>query len=491
MNIVDLVLPARDPGAPALICDGQSLSYGELEQVVNAACTVLREAGLPRREPGRVPRIGLACQNGSEYVVLALAILRCGGCLVPIAGELTAPEREQIVTTVALDAILLHERMPWPERSGQPGRATPLPGLGATLFTDLPRVPIPWDETALACLNPAFIRFSSGTTGRAKGVILSHETILRRVTLANHALAVTGEDRVIWTLSMAHHFAVSIMLYLLQGAATVILRQSLAGEILSAGREYGGTVLYGAPFHHALLAAEPSGRPWPSLRLAVSTAAPLAAPTAAAFEARYGVPLSQGLGLIEVGLPLLNTGDARCKPTSVGKPGPGVAVQLRDPQTGLPVREGEAGELFLQCEGMLDAYLSPWQTREELLAPGGWFRTGDMVCRDAEGCLFLVGRCKTVINVGGMKCFPEEVEAVLLRHPGVQLVRVLGRGHPRFGTVPVAEIVPRGAPPAVAELVALCRESLAGYKIPVSFRFVESLPRTASGKIQRTPAALA
>jgi len=490
MNIVDQVLPARDPAAPALVCDGRTLSYGDLERAVNEARDHLFKAGFPKREPGRVPRIGLACQNGPEHVILALAILRCGGCLVPIAGELTASEREEVVATVALDAILLHQRMPWPERYDQPGTATPLPALEATLFTDLPRVPIAWDEAALARLNPAFIRFSSGTTGRTKGVILSHETILKRVMLANRALAVSGEDRIVWILSMAHHFAVSIMLYLIHGAATVILRSSLAGEILSAGREYGGTVLYGAPFHHALLAAEPSGRPWPSLRLAVSTAAPLAAPIAAAFDARYGVPLCQGLGLIEVGLPLLNTGDARCKPTSVGKPGPGVAVQLRDPQTGLPVRGSEPGELFLQCEGMLDAYLSPWQTREELLAPGGWFRTGDMACWDGEQSLYLVGRCKTVINVGGMKCFPEEVEAVLLRHPGIRAARVHGREHPRFGTVPVAEVVAEGPPPTVAELVALCRQSLSNYKIPATFRFVESLPRTASGKIQRTAAAV-
>jgi long-chain acyl-CoA synthetase len=233
-------------------------------------------------------------------------------------------------------------------------------------------------------------------------------------------------------------------------------------------------VLYGAPFHHAGLAAEPSGRSWPDLRLAVSTAAALPVATAEAFRARFGISLSQGLGIIEVGLPFLNIVSREKKPGSIGRPLPDYSAEIHD------------GQLFLRGPGMLDAYLNPWRTRGELLEDG-WFRTGDLARVDADGDYFLEGRVHSVINVAGMKCFPEEVEAVLSTHPDVQRVRVIGRPHPKVGAVPVAEIIPVSADrlPTMMSLASLCRTSLARYKVPVEFRFVESLPLTASGKIKR------
>lgn len=503
MNLADLVFQQAPPEGVALITSSECHTFAALEAAVAVATTALLEAGLPRpersadgRETTRIPRIGLACPNGAEHVILALAILRAGGCLVPIASELAAPEREAIIQTVGLDAVILQHRMSWPERLSGPGRSVPLraaPELNATLFLDLltpeEQAALLFDEQAFAALNPAFIRFSSGTTGQAKGVILSHETLLARIESANRNLLITPRDRVVWILSMAHHFAVSIMLYLLKGAATIIVENHHAEEILTAGIEHRGTLLYGSPFHHALLAAETSGRPWPSLRVAVSTAAALPENTAHAFEARFGVALSQALGVIEVGLPLINLAPGECPPTSVGRPAPHIDVELRDPVSGALIpREntGTPGELYLRCPGMLDAYLHPWRLRSDILAPGGWFRSGDLAQWEPCGALSLVGRLKTVINVGGMKCFPEEIEAHLLTHPGVAEARVYGREHPRFGMVPVAEVVPRSDPVATPScLVAHCRKGLASFKIPVEFRFVSSLPRTASGKIQR------
>src|SRR5690606_17953862 len=120
------------------------------------------------------------------------------------------------------------------------------------------------------------------------------------------------------------------------------------------------------------------------------------------------------------------------------------------------------GELWLRGPGLFDAYLSPWQPRAKVLTPDGWLRTGDLAVSDADGTLHLQGRLKTVINVGGMKCFPEEIEAALESHPAVREVRVYGREHPRFGSVPVAEIVPLGAtPPQIPHLIAHAREVLA------------------------------
>jgi acyl-CoA synthetase (AMP-forming)/AMP-acid ligase II len=164
---------------------------------------------------------------------------------------------------------------------------------------------------------------------------------------------------------------------------------------------------------------------------------------------------------------------------------PGFEVEVRDP-AGARAAEGEIGELFLRGPGMLDAYLSPWQPRAEVLVDG-WFATGDLARVDRDGDLFLVGRTRSAINVAGMKCFPEEIEAVLLEHPGIRAARVSARVHPRVGAVPIAEIVPAdpASPPGEGELSSFCRAALARFKVPVEFRAVAALPLTASGKVRR------
>jgi long-chain acyl-CoA synthetase len=144
------------------------------------------------------------------------------------------------------------------------------------------------------------------------------------------------------------------------------------------------------------------------------------------------------------------------------------------------------GELYLRGPGMFDAYLQPWRPREAVLEDG-WFRTGDLARIDDDGHIHLLGRSHSVINVAGMKCSPDEIETVIAEVPGVAAVRVSGKANPRFGVVPIAEIEASdpARPPKVARLAAHCREALARYKVPVEFRFVARVPRTASGKIQR------
>ncbi len=446
MNLIETLFANADRHAVALVCGDEEITYGALIAQAETAA-----ARIGRVQAGRV---ALDCPNGIAHVVLALAIVRAGKCLVPLASELAPPERERILRETSVGAVV---------NADGSVREMPVP-------TD-----VGFDEKVLDALNPAFIRFSSGTTGTSKGVVISHETLLARITAANRGLRITPPDRIVWTLPMAHHFAVSIMLYLHAGATTVIVNSHLAGDLLAAGRRHGGTVLYGAPFHHALLAAEPSGLPWPTLRLAVSVAAGLPIKTARFFDERFGIPLVQGLGIIEVGLPLLNLHAAREKPASIGRPLPDFQAEAR-----------AGGELYVRGPGMFDAYLRPWRRREDVLADG-WFRTGDLAEVDAEGDYRLLGRSHSVINVGGLKCFPEEIEAVINEFPGVAAARVYGKPNARFGAVPAAEIEAgdRERPLDAAKLAAHCRRRLAAYKVPVQFAVVERITRTASGKIKR------
>lgn len=475
MNVADLVAvrAASEPERPALLHAGVEWTYGALLRRADAIAARLKSLGAAGA------RVALHCPNGPDYVALALGILRAGACLVPVASELVAPERLAQITLTAPRLMLSAGPNPWLPSSGT---VEEIEGVGFQWCEIHARPQFPEDK--FAALNPAFIRFSSGTTGTSKGVVLSHETLLARVRSANRRLRLAPADRVLWTLPMAHHFAVTIMLYLLEGVLTVLEDSHLAAEVLATARAAGATVFYGSPFHLALLAAEDSGKDWPTLRLAIGTAAAVPVTVSQAFHRRYGIAPAQGFGIIECGLPLLNTDAALAKPGSVGRPDD-FAIRLRD-ESGADVPVGEVGELWLRGPGIFAAYLHPWCERADV-TDDGWFATGDLAIQDADGHVFLCGRRKSVINFGGMKFFPEEVEAVLNAHPAVRESRVSGEPHERWGMVAAAEVVPRdiSQPPTVLSLSKHCREQLAAYKVPSRFHFVAELPRTASGKIRR------
>lgn len=260
MNIVDEIFSRCERSAVALVAGEVEVSFGELGEMVDRASELIGEEGRGR--------VGLYCPNGIHHVVWSLAVLRAGGVLVPVAGELSVPERENLLRTTALQAILCAGGKQWHEEIGEK-RVLALPGMSAEWRSGWERLEAGFDEGELEMLNPALIRFSSGTTGKRKGVVLSHETLLARVKACNQWLGIGPGDRVIWTLPMAHHFAVSIVLYLLHGATTVLEDSHLGADVFRTLKEKRGTVLYGSPFHYALLAGYAEGERVESLRLAV------------------------------------------------------------------------------------------------------------------------------------------------------------------------------------------------------------------------------
>jgi long-chain acyl-CoA synthetase len=220
------------------------------------------------------------------------------------------------------------------------------------------------------------------------------------------------------------------------------------------------------------------------LRRAVSVSSGLDPQVARAFRWRYGLSVAQALGVIEVGLPLVNRIDPQGRPESVGAPTAGAEAAIVD-GAGRPLPDGEVGELLLHAPGMLSAYLDPPLGREAILRDG-WFQTGDLARRDADGLITLVGRRKSVLNVAGHKVFPEEVAAVLERHPAVVRAGVDSRPHPLIGEAVHArlQVVDVSCPPDLETLRAHCRPYLSAYKIPVSIEVVEELEVTSSGKVR-------
>jgi long-chain acyl-CoA synthetase len=453
------------PEDPALVSDRggatETISYRELVARFEARAARLRAEGLERGE-----RCGLVARQGAGFIEHALAILSAGGCLVPIPDDATGPARERFADAAQLQRIVAEDDAfacrPWP----------------GTLC----------EEAEFRALDPAYLRFTSGTTSARKGVVLSHTRIVERLDAANQALAIGPGDRILWLLPMAHHFVVSILLYLRFGATILLPASALARPVLELAARERATVSYASPFHYSLLAKDASGIGL-DVRLAISTAEGLRADVAASFRARFGRALAQALGIIEVGLPVLNAAEAEKKPTALGRPLPAYDVWLRD-DDGKPVRGAgspeRTAEICIRGPGLFDAYLTPWTPSAKLLEPDG-FRTGDQGYFDADGTLFLAGRRHNRINMAGMKFFSEEVEEVIARVPGVRECRVFSREHAQLGEIPVAEIVPEDAAraPARAELIAACRAALPAYKVPREFRVVDAIARTATGKLQR------
>jgi long-chain acyl-CoA synthetase len=445
------------PSQPALLSNAgggrtQTLSYAELVGNFDSHAKRLAAEGV---RPG--DRCGLQARQGRGFVELGLGILAAGGCLAPISDDHRGAILEEFERRCHLHHLVSEADESFRIRSQ--ADVGPVDGCGDREFRSL---------------QPAYLRFTSGTTSRRKGVLLGHETILQRLTAANRALAIGPADRVLWLLPMAHHFVVSILLYLRQGASVLLPGSSLARHVLEFARRERASVLYASPHHYKLLAKDTSGLALPDARRAISTADALQPALAQQFSARFGFPVAQALGIIEVGLAVANLERAATKPTALGRP--------------LPDYE-RTGEICIRGPGLLDAYLDPWLPAREVLEPDG-FRSGDQGWFDVDGDLHLAGRRSNRISMAGMKFFAEEVETVLDAHPEVRKSRVHAREHAHLGEIPVAQIVPEepSRPPTGAALAAHCRGRLPGYKIPREFRVVDALPLTSSGKLRRSGA---
>ena len=462
---------AETPDAAALRCADPSgtrvTTYGDLVARMDQVAE-----GLARRGVAAHQRVGLVAPQGAGFVEGALGILAAGACVVPIPDDHSGAVLEAFATRARL-----HHLVQWPGGQAEP-RSDRLADVAAPSA----------GEAAFAALDPAYLRFTSGTTSTRKGVILGHAAILARLAAANRGLEIGPGDRVLWLLPMAHHFVVSILLYLRYGACILLPGSHLAANILGFANREDATMLYASPYHYNLLGKSPGEGGLGAVRLAISTAEGLRGEIAARFAARFGLPVRQALGIIEVGLPVIDLG-AAAKPGALGRPLPDYEVWLRS-DAGEPVvgtgSPDHGGEVCIRGPGMFDAYLDPWLPASELLTPDG-FRTGDQGWFDADGDLHLSGRRANRINMAGMKFFGEEVEAVLDAHPAVTRSHVFGREHAHLGEIPVAEFeLAEGCEvPGRKEFVAHCRASLPAYKVPREFRAVEALAETVTGKIAR------
>jgi long-chain acyl-CoA synthetase len=481
VNLVDLVHASAGKFSqrPAVsdVGSGQSLTYGGLGREVERVAAFLLREGV---EPGQ--RIGLLAPNAVTYLPAAFGLLGTGACLVPIAANLTPTEIAKIASEVEVNGCLA-----WPKADPLPGasdRRTLARGAceGFTFQWLARDVEGPG---ALRALDPAFIRFTSGTTADRKGVVLSHDATVARVEAADRVLRFTEDDRILWVLPLAYHFAVTIVAYVRAGAHILLSPDTLPGTIVEAIRRLRATVFYASPLHFERMSALSPPGPLAGIRVALSTSAPISPAVLKRFQSTYGVPVGQAYGIIEAGLPCINRGCDGLPPSSVGRAVPGYDVAVFS-DAGARMPSGASGEIGVRGDGLFSAYYTPWRLREQVTRDG-WLLTGDIGRLDDTGALYLEGRTKTVIFVAGLKFFPEEVEECINQFPGVKESRVFATPHAHLGQVPRAEVAFATLSPDLDGLRAHCARALSPYKVPVEFIAVEATAKTRGGKILRRP----
>lgn len=451
------------------------LSYSALDTRMKILAKALLQQGI--KAGMGVAVIG---KNSIEFVLHTLAVLHTGAVLIPLDESLRTVEINEILEKTNIQFILT---------SGNALNEAPFSCLDLVDTGESLRLYCHHHIQEPFCAqlpDAAFMRFTSGTTGRSKGVILTHQDIDDRTRTANMALSLGPADTVLWVLSMAYHFVASILLYLRYGCTIVIHHEFNASSILDAIHRHPVTFLYFSPIHIRMLLSETSGRNLSTVTNVISTSTGLDQELGIQFFTRYQCPVIQVYGIIELGLPVINRSQAISHPDAIGKASPGFDVDILDEEGNLLEDPNAVGQLAIRGPGMCSAYLHPFTPRNALLQHG-YFLTGDLATKQADGLVTIKGRLKSMINVAGNKVFPEEVESVIQAYAGITTCRVYGQTHPILGETVVADFVSDvlWTSSEKEDLIRYCRKRLSRFKIPTHLYQVEEIKLTGSGKIRR------
>lgn len=404
----------------------------------------------------------MALPNGWPFAVALLGALKAAATVAPLDPLLTADERAEILADLAPAAVI--------------DRA---PADAATWTMPEPR-------------GPALVLYTSGSTGRPKGAVLSHAAVVTALrSWAYDVMALTPADVVLAALPLSHSYGLNgALLAPLLAGATVHLVERFAPERVAELLAHAGiTVFPGVATMFRRLLDVDRFAAAPSLRLALSGAAPCPWELACAWRERTGVRILRGYGMTELFRPISYlASDTRDLPDAIGRAVPGVELRVVD-DAGRALPPGETGELLIRTPAAMDGYLGADEETRAVLEDG-WFRTGDLAAVTADGWVRIDGRKRERILRGGYSVFPSEVENVLLAHPEVAEAAVVGVPHPELGEEVAAFVALRpGARTDAEDLVVYCRERLAAFKYPRRVTIVPALPRSATGKVLKAQLA--
>ena len=479
----------RWPDDIAIVRGAERLTFSALKKAAERLASFLLLAGIKAGD-----KVGLLCPNGPEYVIGSFALFSIDAVVVPVFSGLKLVEIAELEAGLRLDAICyspeFERSLPRAFKGAiDDAFAIEIAELGAMLrirksrkraFTD--------DENPRRLPLPApLIRFTSGTTASAKGVIIPQSAMIEYTRRFVRAYAIQRSDCILDLLSMAHIFY-QITAALVCGAKLVVEDVAQTTALGAIIRREAVTHIEAAPsfYSMSLAAADWRAETFREVRYVTSCGAPLTDKVAAGFRRRFGREIVQRYGLTETGPVLINTREDSHKSGSLGIPAPGCEIRLNATAEETP---GNVGEIQVRCAGLFSGYFSPWTTRAEVLNDG-WFSTGDIARKDADGYYWMTGRTKTMINVGAVKVFPSELEEILLLHESVKETRVFAAGDARFGEVPHAKVVLQpGSTQTEQELLRYVNRNLSVFKALRRIEIVDHIAKTPTGKIKRYESA--
>ncbi|MEY4377194.1 MAG: hypothetical protein RJB26_1744 [Pseudomonadota bacterium] len=473
---------------------GSSLTYGEFAGLSANLTGHLQSLGL---EPGGA--VAILLPNSVDWALVVAAITRAGGVSVPISHDSVEAEIRYRLEDAACTAIIVsprHLALVQRLRADLPllatvivaGEAAP---EGCMPLEALKQVSSAKPRDATDIHSTAFLVYTSGTTGRAKGVRLSLHGMLWVTAACWAPIARLDEDDVLLSpLPLFHSYALNlcVLSILATGASAFLLERFSTQDVAERLKSGKYTLMPGVPtmFHYLMESARESGvTRFPGIQLMISAGAILPAALNREFESTFGVPLLDGYGITETStMVTMNWPSSPRVMGSCGLPLPGLATRVID-SAGIDVPFGAEGQLIVRGPNIMQGYLNkPAETADALR--DGWYYTGDLARSDANGFLTITGRVKELIIRGGQNIAPAEVEDAVRAHAAVLDCAVIGMPHPHLGEVPVACVVPRESGSADPEAIrAHCATLLSAYKVPQAVHLVESIPRTGSGKIMR------
>jgi fatty-acyl-CoA synthase len=484
---------ALTPNRRALTFEGVTWTYAELQEQICKTATVLRDGGV---RPG--DRVGFLGLNHPSYFETIFATSALGATFVPLNFRLTGPELAFVVNDSGLHTLVAdaaHRGVVESARDSLPCRRY--------LTYEGEDQPEGWESLteAVAAAVPlaqrerhdaddvAVIMYTSGTTGRPKGAMLTHGNLFWN-NVTGFLLADALEDDVTLVCAPLFHIGglnVTTLAALMKGAEVVLHRSFDTGRFLADVATYGVTTAFAVPAMLLFLShhSEFESTDLSTLRLLVCGGAPVPEPLIKLYNGR-GIRINQGYGLTETApaATFVTAEWALAKVGSAGRPPMMIEVKLVDPDRKVINEPHEQGEICVRGPNVMKGYWNRLETTAEAIDPDGWFHTGDVGYRDEDGFYFITDRIKDMIISGGENVYPAEVESVLFEHPAIADVAVIGLSDERWGEIVVAVVVLRpDAELTLEDLKSFAGQKLARYKLPRRLEIVDALPRNPAGKV--------
>ncbi|MFC7260306.1 FadD3 family acyl-CoA ligase [Streptomyces lutosisoli] len=467
-SIPRMVLSAADRfGAAEAVVDGQlRLTFTELADRVRVAAGAFAAAGIEKGD-----RAAIWAPNSAEWIVAAFGLLTAGGVLVPVNTRFKADEAHDIIRRSGARLVLVEQGFLGLDFEAPPG--VPVIDLKSGFLAS----GSPF-EREVSGDDVSDIVFTSGTTGRPKGVLMTHAQTLRLYAEWCDLAGLREGDRYLIVNPFFHIFGykAGCVASLIRGATILPVPVFDVDRVLELVEREKVTVLPGPPtLYHSLLAAR-GGRDLSTLRVAVTGAADI--PVELVRRIVSELPFQSvmtGYGLTEAGT------------ATASRPGDSfedIATTVGTPCDGVEVRIADDGEVLVRGYSVMLGYLDDPEATAETIDKEGWLHTGDLGTLGDRGHLRIVGRKKDMFIVGGFNAYPAEIEGFLLKHPAVAQAAVIGVPDERLGQVGKAFVV-RRSPLSVEDLLAWSRERMAGFKVPRSVEFLEELPLNATGKVMK------